>query len=217
MGGRSRAAAQLLSGKGFKEVYNLQGGINAWNGLSAEGPEEAGMLFLKGDETTAEIILRAYGMEAGLESLYVKLAETLNDPEVRTVIGKLAKIEEKHKEKLYTLYHTLVPSVPDIETFEADIAADIMEGGFTTDEFLERNTSAMQTVEGALSIAMMLETQAWDLYLKYSRKAKDRQGKTVFFDLAEDEKAHLSLLGKLMEQTDTGASVDGIKTGSSPD
>jgi len=30
MGGRSAGAAQFLVAQGFKEVYNLQGGINAW-------------------------------------------------------------------------------------------------------------------------------------------------------------------------------------------
>ena len=34
VGGRSRVAAQMLSGWGFKEVYNLAGGIKAY-----EGPE----------------------------------------------------------------------------------------------------------------------------------------------------------------------------------
>lgn len=29
-GGRSSAAASILAGKGFKKVYNLDGGMNAW-------------------------------------------------------------------------------------------------------------------------------------------------------------------------------------------
>ncbi len=200
MGGRSRAAAQLLSGKGFKEVYNLKGGINAWEGLAAEGPEEAGMLYLKGDETAAEIIILAYGMEAGLGSLYLKLAEMLDEPEVIRILTKLAGIEDKHKEKLYAVYSTLNPAVTDIEAFEADISADVMEGGLTTDEFLTKNKSVMQTLEGVLSIAMMLEAQALDLYLRYSRTVKEEKSKAVLYTIAEDEKAHLAALGKLMEE-----------------
>jgi thioredoxin 1 len=30
-GGRSKAAAELMAGKGFKEVYNMQGGLIKWN------------------------------------------------------------------------------------------------------------------------------------------------------------------------------------------
>ena len=204
MGGRSRAAAQLLSGKGFKEVYNLKGGISAWEGLVAEGPEEAGMLYLKGDETASEIIILAYGMETGLESFYLKLAEILNEPEVVRILTKLAGIEDKHKKKLYTVYSTLNPDVGDIKAFEAGIQADVMEGGLTTDEFLTKNKSVMQTLEGVLSIAMMLEAQALDLYLRYSRVVKEEKSKAVLYTIAEEEKAHLAILGDLMEANANG-------------
>jgi rhodanese-related sulfurtransferase len=30
VGGRSYAAAQVLSRRGYREVYNLSGGVNAW-------------------------------------------------------------------------------------------------------------------------------------------------------------------------------------------
>jgi rubrerythrin len=205
MGGRSRAAAQMLSGKGFKKVYNLKGGIKAWEGLVAEGPEEAGMLYLKGDETASEIIILAYGMEAGLGSLYAKLAKTLDRPEVIRVLTQLAAIEDKHKEKLYAVYRTLNPDVRDIEAFEADIAEDVMEGGLTTDEFLSRNKLAMQTLEGVLSTAMMLEAQALDLYLKYSQSVKEEKSKDTLYNIAQEEKAHLDALGKLMEAHANGS------------
>ena len=204
MGGRSRAAAQILSGKGFKEVYNLKGGINAWEGFVAEGPEEAGMLYLKGDETVSEIIILAYGMEAGLGSLYLKLAEMLDRPEVIRVLIQLAAIEDKHKEKLYAVYWTLNPDVRDIEAFEAGIAEDVMEGGLTTDEFLTKNKSVMQTLEGVLSTAMMLEAQAWDLYLRYSQAVKEEKSKDILYNIAQEEKAHLDALGKLMEAHSNG-------------
>ena len=41
MGGRSRVAAQMLSGLGFKEVYNLAGGIKAFQGQKASRPPGA--------------------------------------------------------------------------------------------------------------------------------------------------------------------------------
>ena len=44
-------AAQLLSGQGFKEVYNLKGGIKAWNGMKAVGPAELGMALITGKES----------------------------------------------------------------------------------------------------------------------------------------------------------------------
>ena len=199
MGGRSRAAAQLLAGKKFKEVYNLKGGIKAWQGLTAAGPAEMGTIFLSGDETASDIIILAYGMEQGLGEFYATTAEITNDSEVADVLTKLAKIEENHKQRLFNLYGTLDPGVGDKEAFEANISSDIMEGGFTTEEFLEQNSPIMDTVAGVLNIAMMLETQALDLYLRYSQKAKNEESKTVLYDIAEEEKAHLATLGRLME------------------
>jgi rubrerythrin len=199
VGGRSRAAAQLLAGKGFKEVYNLKGGIKAWQGFTAAGPAEMGMILLSGDETASDIIIIAYGMEHGLEGFYSAVSGMTSDPEVADVLTKLAKIEEHHKQRLFNLYRTLDPDVGDKETFEATISSDVMEGGFTTEEFLKQNNTIMDTVAGVLNIAMMLETQALDLYLRYSQKAKNEESKTVLYDIAEEEKAHLATLGRLME------------------
>ncbi|MBW1705658.1 MAG: sulfurtransferase [Deltaproteobacteria bacterium] len=200
MGGRSRAAAQLLAGKGFNEVYNLKGGIKAWEGLTAFGPAEMGMVLLRGDETSQEIIVLAYGMEDGLAGFYKSLSERMDDSEVAGLLNKLAKIEENHKQRLFELYSTLDPTVTDREAFEGNIVSDMMEGGFTTEEFLEQNRDSMKTVPDVLSIAMMLETQALDLYMRYSEKAKDEKSKTVLYDIAEEEKAHLASLGRLMEE-----------------
>jgi rubrerythrin len=57
----------------------------------------------------------------------------------------------------------------------------------------------MQTVPGVLNIAMMLETQAMDLYLRYSQKIEEERSKKVLYDIAEEEKAHLGSLGRLLE------------------
>ena len=138
-------------------------------------------------------------MEQGLGEFYSSMAETTNDSEVADLLTKLAKIEEDHKQRVFKLYRTLDPDVADKEAFEANISSGIMEGGFTTEEFLEQNRPIMDTVVGVLNIAMMLETQALDLYLRYSQKAKNEESKTVLYDIAEEEKAHLAALGRLME------------------
>ena len=200
MGGRSRAAAQLLAGKGFNEVYNLKGGIKAWEGLTAFGPAEMGMVPLKGDETSQEIIVLAYGMEDGLAGFYRGLSERTDDSEVIGLLNKLSKIEENHKKRLFDLYMTRESAVTDMETFEDGIVSDVMEGGFTTEEFLEKNSETMKTVPDVLSMAMMLETQALDLYMRYSEKAEIEKSKSVFYDIAEEEKAHLKSLGRLIEE-----------------
>jgi rubrerythrin len=188
-----------LAGKGFKEVYNLKGGIAAWHGLTAFGPVEMGMARLKGDEKPDEVVILAYGMETGLGEFYSRIAGTIAEPAIATLLMKLAGIEENHRQRLFRLYTALDPATADQRRFENRIVSEVMEGGFTTDEFMERNRAAMSTRENVLSIAMMLETQALDLYMRYSQKIKDDRSKSLFHDLAEEEKSHLESLGRLME------------------
>lgn len=198
MGGRSRAAAQFLAGRGFEEVYNLKGGFAAWQGLKAFGPVEMGMIYLRGNETPQEVIVLAYGMEQGLADFYSRVSAMTDDREAGEIIGKLVAIEEKHKDKLFALYQTLEPSTLDRKLFEEKIVSGVMEGGFTGEEFLEKNKPLLDTVENLLSLAMMLEAQALDLYTRYAQKAEDVQSRSVLHNIAEDEKGHLATLGGLM-------------------
>ena len=93
---------------------------------------------------------------------------------------------------------TIDQSSIDQKTFEKDIDASVMEGGFTTEEFLEKNKPFLQTVTDVLSVAMMLETQAMDLYMRYADKSTEVKTKEIFFGLAEEEKLHLQYLGELL-------------------
>ena len=55
-GRRSSSAASLMKGHGFNEVYNLDGGIEAWNGNVAKGELESGMFLAEGFETIDEYV-----------------------------------------------------------------------------------------------------------------------------------------------------------------
>ena len=159
-----------------------------------------GMTLLKGDERPAEIIRLAYGMEEALRKFYVSIAETTDDPDVSALLTQLAETETNHKDRLFGLYlpHASTPVSKD--NFEADIVARFLEGGFTADAFIAKNKSLLQSMAGVLSLAMMLEAQSMDLYLRYTDMRADPEGKTILFKLADEEKAHLLSLGALLEQ-----------------
>ncbi len=200
VGGRSRVAAQLLVGKGFKEVYNLKGGILAWNGGKATGPVESGMLYLKGDESPEDIIILAYGMEEGLGSFYKSMADKYKEKESAEILGKLATIEDDHKQKLLEVYEKLNTSFKDQETFESQIVAKAMEGGLTTEEFINQYRPVLETIKGVLTMAMVIETQALDLYMRYAERMTDAKSRDILVNLAEEEKVHLKELGKLLDK-----------------
>jgi rhodanese-related sulfurtransferase/rubrerythrin len=200
VGGRSRVAAQLLSGIGFEEVFNLQGGIKAWQGQKATGPVELNLDLIEGDEPPGEILVFAYGLEKGLQTFYLKMIERADDSELKDLFQKLADIEEHHKRKVFELKQKVDPTDIDQEAFEAKIKPEVMEGGFDIETFMEQNASYLSTVQNVLTLAMMLETQALDLYLRFSDKSTNSQTKEILLEVSQEEKTHLTALGRLMEE-----------------
>ncbi|MGB8991508.1 MAG: rhodanese-like domain-containing protein [Desulfobaccales bacterium] len=200
IGGRSRVAAQMLNGWGFREVYNLAGGIKAFQGHKATGPQELNLSLVRGDETPAEIITLAYGMEKALQLFYETLEQQGQDREVRELFGKLARVEVRHEDRLFEAYRQVEPQAQDRQAFEARVASDTLEGGFDAQGFLAANKSHLETVPQVLDLAMMLETQALDLYLRFAGRCSQEQTREVLFTLAGEEKAHLASLGHLLEE-----------------
>ncbi len=200
VGGRSRVAAQLLSGRGFEEVYNLSGGIKAYRGATASGPQELNLDMVRGDETPEEMLKLAFGMERALEIFYHQSLEQAEDKDLKDLLAKLEHVEEVHKEKVYERYAALVPDAPEMAAFEAKMSPDIMEGGFRVKEFLDANQPWLKTPGQVLELAMMLETQALDLYLRFAEKSKEEETKQVLFKLADEEKGHLKTLSRLFDE-----------------
>jgi len=188
----------MLTGRGFKQVYNLEGGIAAWQGQAAAGPGEMGMMLLKGNETPQDIIAIGYGLEEGLRKFYSASAGMAIEPEVAGILTKLADIENKHKQRLYDLYLTIESDPQDLTTFAAGITAEMTEGGFDPDKLMEQSMPTFKAAAGVLNFAMMLEAQAMDLYMRYAEKSEDQRVKEILFKMADEEKAHLTSLGDLL-------------------
>jgi sulfur-carrier protein adenylyltransferase/sulfurtransferase len=200
VGGRSRVAAQLLSGQGFQEVYNLSGGIKAFRGAKAEGPQELNLDLVRGDESPVEMLKLAFNLERALGIFYDKSLAEAQDKELTDLFTKLRHVEELHKHKVYERYSALVPEAPDMAAFEADLTPEVMEGGFRVKEFLAANKPWLKSVTQVLELAMMLETQALDLYLRFAEKSREEGTKQVLFALADEEKVHLKSLGQLLDE-----------------
>jgi rhodanese-related sulfurtransferase/rubrerythrin len=200
IGGRSRVAAQMLSGWGFKEVYNLAGGIKAFEGPKATGPRELNLSLVRGDETPVEIIALAYGMEKALQLFYETLQGESQDQELRALFQQLARVEVKHEDRLFAAYRQAAADAQGRESFEATIVPQTLEGGFDAQEFLEANRDHLKTVPEVLDLAMMLETQALDLYLRFTERCEQAATREVLYTLAGEERDHLARLGGLLEE-----------------
>ena len=119
---------------------------------------------------------------------------------MQELFGKLAQVEVRHEQRLFEVYGQVVSAGQDLATFESTIVPKTLEGGFSAEEFLAANQAHLQTALQVLDLAMMLETQALDLYLRFADKSGQPQTKEVLYALAAEEKAHLASLGRLMEE-----------------
>ncbi len=194
-GGRSKAASQLLAGKDFASVYNMAGGIKAWQGHQAKGPEETGLEFFTGREEYEDGVSLAYAMEDGLQEFYRRMAERAQDEEEHRLYTRLMDFEEKHKAHLLAEYRQA--HGPDAMPDKG--AAGLMEGGGRVQDFLDRADARLHGKKDILELAMSLETQALDLYSRMGQKSEKKEARTLFLRLADEEKMHLSYLADEMD------------------
>jgi len=205
VGGRSRMATQLLTNLGFRDVFHLQGGIQAWEDRTATGPREFHLDFIKGNESPEEIILLAYRMEEGLKKFHEAIKAKSDDPALSALLAGLIKAEESHEKTLLELRESLAflerETPPDqISEFSDGFQSRLMEGGIDMNAFMEQNQPFLNDVSGYLDLAMMIETQALDLYLRMAAESRNEQTRKILHRIGNEEKAHLDLLGKYLNE-----------------
>ncbi len=74
----------------------------------------------------------------------------------------------------------------------------VMEGGVRIEDVVSFLQGRDKTLLDILEVSMQLGINALDLYIKILRKIEDVRAKKVFDILIEEEKNHLSKLGKLL-------------------
>lgn len=200
VGGRSRAAAQLLQGQGFKKVYNLQGGIKAWDGQTAQGPPEGGLEILDPGDTLSRVLICAFSLEKGLASCYQGLAQANDHPELAQLYRRLAGFEDRHMDRLRRAWEELPPRERPEGGLEPPGEAPLMEGGWRVADFLAQHRDLYQSRSEALMMAMGLETQAMDLYMRLAQRLERPPSRELLHDLGEEEKGHLKALGEMLEK-----------------
>ena len=204
VGGRSRVAAQMLIKKGFKNVLNLSGGIKGWNSEIASGSVDQGLELFSGNETVSEMLILAYSLEAGLFDFYTSMSLKVNTPEAKELFNLLSGIEIKHQERIYNEYRRLTGDMDSQKNFEKNIAIQAVEGGYTTQEYVNLFKPNCESPTEIIEIAMSIEAQALDLYQRASEKTANKACKNVLSQIAAEERLHLTQLGKVLEKVPDG-------------
>jgi rhodanese-related sulfurtransferase/rubrerythrin len=199
IGGRSRVASQVLAGKGFKEVFNLSGGIKAWNSEKAVGPEELGLDLFTGKESPEETLVVAYGLEEGLRRFYESMAPRVTSENARKLFARLSTIEVKHQDRIFSEYLRATGAEVSREDFAKKTFSPAMEGGLTTEDYIQRYQPNIENPAEVISLAMAIEGQALDLYQRAADRAKTGQSRDSLMQIAGEERSHLEQLGKLFQ------------------
>lgn len=175
----------MLLGENLPHIYNMSGGIIAYDGGKAVGDEAFGMEFFVTGEFS-DVFRMSYAMEEGLQQLYLLLEDLCEDKGVKELLARLARFEEGHKARLKALF----PHIEKAE--EADI--NTLEGGFNKQQLLEHFESRLVGQNDVIELAMMLETQAFDLYSRLAKKTEDPEAREFFEFMRGEEKQHLVFL-----------------------
>lgn len=189
----------MLAGKGFKSVFNVSGGIKAWQAKTAIGPQDLGMDLFSGKEEPLDVLKVAYSLEQGLCEFYNTMEKQAKKKQVKDLFGKLSEIEVKHQMSIYKAYNEISAEKVSKDKFETMVEAKALEGGMTTKEYLDLFKPDLDSEIEVISLAMSIEAQALDLYQRVALKIENKESKAMVNKIANEEKAHLASLGKLMD------------------
>ncbi len=190
----------MLAGKGFRRVYNLSGGIKAWKKEVAVGHEDVGLHLFTGDASPEESIVIGFGLETGLREFYLSMQDRVARGATKALFAKLASIEINHQQRLVDLHGEITGKVVSLADFAQKIAAPAMEGGLTTEQYLQRYHADLESETEVLGLALAIEAQALDLYLRAAERSSREGTKKVLYQIAEEERSHIASLGRSIDE-----------------
>lgn len=201
---RSRAAAMILYGVGFRHLVTVEGGIGAWRGELAEGmPGQVSVCF-GSLASPGEFAAMAWLLEDGSRLFYLRAAEMFGGSGFGELFAELAQEEEKHKKTLVELYAVLV-NVRAPEDFPKSVLRQmpqepLMEGCFRLNEVLGWLDQRKGDDRKVLELALMVETSAYDRYLHLLRGITDDSTHRLIEIIAGEERRHLEKLCRVFDE-----------------
>lgn len=198
-GVRSRAAAAALMNAGFKEVYSMSGGINAWEGLVAVNEPELNAAWFDPSHSPEEHIALAWLLEDGTRQFYAAQADAGHKPDDTEFFRRMAKVEEQHKESLMNLFSGIRGSSGELPpaVLKERNAQTVMEGGVTLDQALKWVQG--KSVQEVLELAISFESNALDRYMLLYNNISEPKSREVFLRLADQERQHLRQLSDRLD------------------
>jgi len=145
-------------------------------------------------------VIVGFGLEMGLRDFYLSMQSQVAQKSTGMLFAQLADIEILHQQRLLTLYSEITGSNLSMEEFAGKIVQPAMEGGLTTEEYLQLYKTDLNSELEVLGLAMAIEAQALDLYLRAAEKSKEPEARQVLLKIAEEERSHIDRLGSYIDQ-----------------
>lgn len=203
-GGRSAFASDLVSEAEVteKNVYNLLGGILAWDGKTLSDFPRV-QVFEK-DRNMSEMLMTAMNLEKGAFRFYLKISDRFAGESFTPVMEQLAGAEEAHAQSVYRYWQKTQSDPEAFESLFRHLRGDILEGGERMETVLQR----LENPEGSpclhvIELALHIEYCAYDLYRTIAEKEKDTDAKNIFLHIAQAEKRHMKMLVSAISSCDS--------------
>jgi rubrerythrin len=180
----------------------MAGGIDAWNGLVAEGAYEAGLAYFSRAVRAEELISLSFALEEGNRVFYERISRDAKAEEAASVFRSLGRAEERHKETLRELHARVSGKGGEPAQPEGVEPGEFLEGGAPLGETLEWTRG--KTLEEVLELAIAMEANALDRYIKMGRAVADEPSREVFLALSREEKKHLERMASLLDRLQGG-------------
>ncbi|MDF1526900.1 MAG: ferritin family protein [bacterium] len=174
----------------------MEGGIQAWHGLTADGPPEGGVAYFASGTDAADMAALAWALEENTRLFYSDLAKMRPGTDEADLFMKLVSAEKHHKETLFSINGKLRGE--PVDRFYRRQSSPILEGGVGMEEVL--SWARDKPAKKILRITMGFEANAYDRYLKMVDVSESDDAKEVFRTIAREEKGHLRKLGELLDQ-----------------
>jgi Fur family ferric uptake transcriptional regulator len=128
---------------------------------------------------------------SGLD-FYTHAAKVTQDPRGRSVFERLAEEEKEHLGTLEARYRELTSKDPDLESRPTFLFFKGAASGL----FAEGADRLRQGVDDqqALLIGIRCERGSHKFFKRYGERFEESEGKRIFLEFAEEERAHLDLL-----------------------
>jgi len=167
----------------------------------AVGEEDSGLFLFETDFTPETAIITGFGLEMGLREFYLSMQSKIQSTDAKKLFGKLAEIEILHQKQLLSLYEETTGERHGLESFAEKIVAPAMEGGVTTEEYLNRYRVDYEVELEILSLALAIEAQALDLYLRAAQRSTSAETRGVLLKIADEERSHIAFLADYVDKS----------------